>query len=257
MTRDKILDRLPFELAAALISDPWFNDIPVIVAVKGNIKREAARAQAVVTKRSGKRGVAVIVLQITGSMIYQGVPGGPMRLRPAFQVIEDVELNNDANGVKKSARQVCRKMVDMFNTPFTLVGIAQGFNAADNSIEPVEIKDAPDTVVSEQLNITCEEHITDIISFCLPPVVSVVPGSNPPLIQIECATPGAQIWYTSDFSYPYPGTPDTGFPESNAMLYAGPFAAALDAPYKIRAAAYAPGSLCTGTVSFSVIITNT
>ena len=56
MKLDDILDCLPFELAARLVSDPFFVDIPIIVAVKGNVAREYQRAQAVITEKSGRRG---------------------------------------------------------------------------------------------------------------------------------------------------------------------------------------------------------
>src|SRR5579859_5977585 len=106
-----ILDRLPFELAARLESDPFFVDIPVVVAVKGNVAQEFQRKQAVIEEKSGKRGVCVVVLQIVADDIYEGLAAGPMKLKPAFQVIENVEMNNDDSGTGKSARKVARHII--------------------------------------------------------------------------------------------------------------------------------------------------
>ena len=97
-----VIDLLPGELAARLQCDPFFADIPVIVVESGNVATELARKQAVITEKSGKRGVAVIVLQCLADDTDANVNFGPMILRPAFQVVEQVELNNDPNGTGKS-----------------------------------------------------------------------------------------------------------------------------------------------------------
>jgi hypothetical protein len=215
-----ILDRLPFELAARLESDPFFFDIPVVVAEKGNLAREYQKRQAVVTDKTGKRGVCVVVLQIVADDNYPGIPGGPMMLKPAFQVVENPELNNDESGTKKSVRKVSRQIVkNMKLAGFR--GIVQNLKCGKPAIEPVDIKELGESCVAEQVNFEAEEFSDEPVLFCLPPVCTQVPGQ--PQIILTTATPGAAIWFTTDDSYPYPGDANQ-FPQSRSTLYAGPIA---------------------------------
>jgi hypothetical protein len=92
-----VIDKLPYELRDRLAADDFFAAIPVVVADKGNVKAQIAAKQAVVTSRVGKRGVAVVVLQIVADDPTNELATGPLLLRAAFQVVENVELNNDAN----------------------------------------------------------------------------------------------------------------------------------------------------------------
>ena len=251
-----ILDRLPFELAARLESDPFFIDIPVVVAVKGNVAREYQRKQAVITEKSQRRGVAVIVLQIVADDIYEGLAAGPMKLKPAFQVIENVELNNDDAGTKKSARKVARHIIkNMKLAGFR--GIVQGLKCGTPAIEPATIKELGDAVVSEQVNFECQEFSDEPFLYCAPPTMAAVPGSSPPQLALSCATPGAAIWFTIDDSFPYPGTRDDGFAASTSQLYSGPFNVALNTPQTVRAAAYQPGYIGSSIERFTVVITST
>jgi Chitobiase/beta-hexosaminidase C-terminal domain len=213
-----ILDRLPFELAARLVSDPFFVDIPVVVAVKGNVAQEYQKQQAVITEKSGKRGVCVVVLQIVADDIYAGLPGGPMKLKPAFQVVENVELNSDANGTGKSARKIARHIVKNVKIA-GLRGLVQGMKCATPAIEPVDIKALGDGVVAEQVNFECQEFSDEQILYCAPPVATPVAGQNQ--ITLATGTAGAAIWFTTDDTFPYPGTADQ-FPGSTSQLYVGP-----------------------------------
>jgi len=229
-----ILDRLPFELAARLESDPFFQDIPVIIAVKGNVAREFQRKQAVITSKSGKSGVCVIVLQIIADDIYEGLPAGPMKLKPAFQVIENVELNNRASGTGKSARKVARHIIKNIKLA-GFRGIVQAMKCDKPAIEPVDIKELGESCVSEQVNFTCQEFSDEQFQYCLPPVASQVPGQ----LQVALAsnTAGAQIWFTTDDSFPYPGDQQV-FPGSTSQQYQGPIAAQLNTPIILRACTY-------------------
>lgn len=233
MNFNQILDRLPFELASRLQSDPFFSNIPVVVAVKGNVAQEFQRQQAVITEKSGQRGVAVIVLQIVADDIYPGIPGAPMKLKPAFQVIENVEMNNDANGTGKSARMVARQIIKNIKIS-GLRGIVQGLKCAMPAIEPVDIKDLGDACVSEQVNFECQEFSNEQFLYCSPPTIAEAAGYT---VALSCVTAGAQVWYTTDGSFPFPG-PANKFTGSTAQLYTAPLAVGLNVPLTIRACAY-------------------
>lgn len=229
-----ILDRLPYELAARLESDPFFQTIPIVVAVKGNVAQEFQRKQAVITEKAGKRGVCVIVLQLIADDIYEGQPGGPMKLKPAFQVIENVEMNNDDAGTGLSARKVARQIIKNLKLA-GFRGIIQGLKCGKPAIEPVEIKELGDGCVSEQVNFECQEFSDEQFLYCLPPVCTQVAGQLQ--LALASGTAGAKIWYTLDDTFPYPGD-NTIFPDSSAQQYTGPIPVQLNTSVIIRACAY-------------------
>jgi hypothetical protein len=241
-----ILDRLPFELAARLESDLFFCDIPIVVTVKGNVAREYERLQAVITEKTGRHGVAVFVLQIIADDIYEGLAAGPMKLSPAFQVIEHVESNVGDNGTKKSCRKVARQIIkNMKLAGFR--GIVQGLRCAKPAIEPANVKELNDACVAEQVNFECQEFSDEQFLYCLPPVCAPVPGG--PQVTLASATPGAAIWFTTDDSFPFPGTADDGYACSTAQLYTGPITIN-PASFVIRACAYQAGYIASSIERF-------
>jgi Fn3 associated len=234
-----VIDLLPGELAARLQCDPFFADIPVIVVESGNVATELARKQAVITEKSGKRGVAVIVLQCLADDKDANVNFGPMILRPAFQVVEQVELNNDPNGTGKSARMVARKIIDVIK-PLRLVGLTTDFVCDKPAIEPGTSKDdLGRNLISYIVNFATYECDAEPVSLCSMPVFSLSPGDVSPLILT--AGPLETIWYTTDDSFP---APTDRVPGSTAQVYSTP----LEIPaagFTIRTAAYRAGCIAS------------
>jgi hypothetical protein len=221
-----VIDRLPFELQARLESDPFFADIPVVVADKGNVKAELERMQAAITEKSGRRGIAVIVLQVVGDDDYPNVTFGPLKLRPAFQVIEHTEWNNDERGTKKSARRVCRRIHQIVK-PLALYGIVTQFQADQPAIEPVNLTEVSELLVGMQVNFITHEFDVEQLSQVATPGFSPGGGQT---VAMSCVTPDAAIWYSSDDSFPAPGRP-------GSTLYTVPVAIP-EAGFTLRAAAY-------------------
>lgn len=245
-----IIEQLPGELAARLQCDPFFANIAVVVAEKGNVAAEFARQQAVITETQGKRGVAVIVLQIVANDYSANLQFGPMILKPAFQVVENVELNNDEKGTKKSARKVARKIRDVIKN-CNLMGLVQDMKAGTPCIEPVDLGN--ESYVAHQVNFECLEVSTETQLQVQMPVIAAVGTPSAPTFSLSCATPGAAIWFTIDDSFPYCGDKDT-YPNSTAQLYSGPVNLAAGATV-VRAAAYLDGSIASGVNRATLIVT--
>ena len=244
-----IIDRLPFELAARLECDPFFVDIPVIVAEAGNIKLEMERKQAVITEKENKRGVAVIVLQVVADDFSKNLQFGPMIIYPAFQVIENVELNNDDNGTKKSHRKVARRIRDVIKN-CNMMGMVQDMKAGKPCIEPTDLTELGATLKGSQVNFEClEVSAEDQVQVQMP----VYSGDGSPQLTLTCPTPGAAIWFTTDDTFPYNGTA-ADFPGSTSQLYTGPVTLAAGATI-VRAAAYLDGSVASG-INRKTIITS-
>ena len=214
MNNIDIIDLLPGELANCLITNSFFDDIPVVVVEKGNISTEYAKAQALITEASGKRGVAVLVLQVVADDVSNSLQFGPMKLKPAFQVLENPELNNDDAGTGKSARKVARKIRDCIKTQ-NLIGLVQDMRTGTPCIEPVDLsKEMGEGIVSYQVNFECLEVGQQQMMAVQIPQISV--GQNPPQFTLACATPGAQIWYTLDDTFPFNGDA-TAYPAVNGV----------------------------------------
>ena len=251
---EDIADKLPYELKARLDGDPFLENVAVIVAVKGNILSQYQQSQAVISEQGGKRGVAIIIPQIESDDIYIGVPGSPMRLFPSVEIWEDVELNNDDSGTGQSARRIARHIVKNLKL-LNIRGIVQNLRCAVPAISPGFFKGQPPGLVIETVNLICEEISDEQLNYCAIPIFAPVPGQ--PEVAITCATPGAQIWYTTDDSPPYPGTKDDGYESSTATLYSGPLNITLNTPLIVRACAYRndAGYIASSIERFTITMT--
>jgi hypothetical protein len=231
-----IIDRLPYEMAARLQSDPFFADIPVVVMEAGNVNLEMKRRAALTEEKSGKRGAAVVVLQLVADDMNPHLQLGPMKYYPAFQVLENVELNNDDAGTKKSHRKIARRIRDLFKTT-GFVGLVEDLRPAKPCIEPVDMSEIGELIRASQVNFECLEIPLQSITVVQPPVCTVVNNTQ---IELTCPTAGAEIWFTLDESFPYPGD-KTVYDGSTSQRYAAPIN--ITPPgITLRACGYLPGS---------------
>lgn len=239
-----VIERLPFELQARLEADDYFSDIVVVVAEEGNVQAMVAAKQAVMTSKGGKTGAAVIVLQVVADDDLPEVAFGPMTLRPAFQVVENLELNRGTTGTGKSARRIARRLRDLVK-PLALVGLTTEFVPGKPCIYPVALsKELGALVKAYQVDFHTWEADDEGVSMCERPEFSET-EEDAPEFQIACATAGAAIWFTTDDSYPRPSNPA-------ARVYSSPVAIP-DGGVTVRACAYLAGFVASqvarGTIS--------
>jgi hypothetical protein len=226
-----IIDRLPFELLARLEADEFFADLPVLVAEEGDVQAEMKRKQAVITQKSGKRGAAVIVLQVVAEDDLPNLQFGPLTLYPAIQVVENLELNRGVGGTGKSARKIARRVRDVIKC-FGAVSLVKSMQADKPCIEPVNLgAELGKLVKAYQVNFRClEASSQDSGQVQIPQVVSRAPLAE---VALTCATEGAEVWYTLDESYPAPGN-------DQAHLYSDPITIP-EAGMTVRACGYKAG----------------
>ena len=250
MKTTDIIDLLPTEFANRLMCDPFFSEIPVVVAEKGNIALELEKLQAVVSGKTGKRGVAVIVLQMVAEDLSNNLTFGPMKLRPSFQVVENVEMNHDEAGTGKSARKVARRIRDVMKNA-NLIGLVRDMRTATPCIEPVDLTEIAANIVGYQVNFECLEVSVEQLTQVELPVLTGDVVDGLPVFKLSSPTDGAEIWYTTDDTFPFNGTADQ-YPGSTAQRYTGPV------PFTdsvlVRACAYVSGetNIATGIIRSTV-----
>ncbi len=234
MQAHEVIQRLPTELASRLESDEYFVDIPVVVAGRGNLAQQLERKTAAVTAKTGKRGVAVVVLPLVGEDNHPNLPFGPLMLRPSFQVVENVELNQDNEGTGKPALEVARRIRDVIKG-FGMGGIC-GVLMPDNPvIEPVDLEEELGPAsAAYQVNFKCLEGDAEDVTAVQTPVLTVADGE----LTMTCGTAGATIIYTTDESYPRPGY---------GTVYEAPIPIPEDG-LTVRACAYLSGSVASWVV---------
>lgn len=230
-----VIDLLPGQLAARLEADDFFSDIPVIVADNGNVKSELERKQAAITAKGGKRGVAVVVLPIAADDDLNEVAFGPLLLRASFQVVEAVEINQGSGGTGKSARRVARKLRDIIK-PLRMAGLTSEFVPDAPFLEPLNLAaDLGASAVGYQVNFKCYEADDEEILQVAIPVFSPAEAASPQFV-LSSATPDAEIWYTTDDSYPAPG-------RAGSVQYTAPVDIA--DTVTVRACAYKSGCIAS------------
>jgi hypothetical protein len=146
--------------------------------------------------------VCVIILQMEAN--DGGMPGtqyAPMELFPALQIIENVTLNNGAQGTKKPARKVARRVRDVLRM-YSAAGLVKNLIADEPFLIPLKVTDV-ENCVGYQENFKCLEDTTELQQKVATPVISPNSGAAPQSVTISCATAGATIWYTLDGSHPW------------------------------------------------------
>ena len=244
MRAQEIIDRLPYEFQARLEADEYCSAAVVVVADEGNVEQEIARKQAVVTEKNGKWGLAIIVLQVVGDDEYADVLFGPMILRPAFQVVEFVEQNRSASGTGVSAREMARRVVDVMKS-LALYGMVTEISADTPCIEPVPVGDElGKRVRAYQVNFVTHEVPAEVPTQVAMPMFGEA-GAD---FTLSCETAGAEIWYTTDESYPRPhGEADAAAGRTNtSQLYVEAVTVSPEqVPLVVRACAYKAGMIAS------------
>lgn len=239
------IDRIPIELQKRLELEAYFADIPIIVAEEGNVALEIERKQAVITEKLGKIGAAIIVLQFVADDTYPNLAAGPMLLKPAFQVLENIELNRGPQGTGKTARQLARKVRNVIK-PLALGGLTTDFVPDRPCIEPINLEELGSLVKAYQVNFTCYEA-GDTDQIVGTPEAVQVQGETPGFT-LQCATEGAEIWYCTTDDYPGPGLP-------GAILFDGN---AIDIPAEgltVRVAGYKAGMIASLVARYHISFT--
>lgn len=215
-----VLDQLQEDVHGYLSAVPDFAGVNVLLDNQGDLEGRIETELASLHERSGKAGLAIIVLACEVSGTNADLPGPEMDLQVMVQCLELAELNrNAADGTlirsSDAAARVLRALQHVAIGPRMLY-------PDKPAISPMKMRPG---FVSNMVRLRTTFQQSPAAR-----VASIVDSIAGDSVILECATEGAAIRYTLDGSFPSP----------SKTLYAGgiPIPAAGTI---IRSAAYAAG----------------
>jgi len=217
---DDLLENLQLDVTERLRSVAWFADVTVLMQTKGDVEAEVAEALGTLHEKSGKYGLVAVVILPSAESAEANIPGPRLELKVKVQVIEAVLMNRGAEGTGKTASQGALRVL---NALHHFVAHDRGVMVADRS--PVVPVPTEDHLQSYAAQLTLQAGLCGTGKVNTPEFVQ---GAQ---ISITTTTPGAEIYYTTDGSYPSPEN-------VAASKYANPLT---PDNMKIRAAAYLDG----------------
>lgn len=190
------------DVAARLGADEYFGDITVLSERDGDIENGINRALKVLTAKSGKIGVAVVVGTVQADVPSPNLPG-PLFGQSSLEVtiFEHVTFNAGSNGTGKAAVDIGVRVLQILHH-YSPGGLGSVITAADNALRPVGLLEPGVIGYKARVNFSADGMVRGKVQR-----VSISPTSGvaPQSVTLTCGTSGASIYYTLDKSYPCAG----------------------------------------------------
>jgi hypothetical protein len=237
-----VLEILPGDVQGALLASPYFADVPVFVLREKTVQSAIDQALAGATFKSARTGAAVIVLLPEIDVNNPNTPGPQLNVIQRVRVQEIPMFNMGSTGTKKSAEAIMEQVMavlqfmsgqECYSDLFPL----KEFVTPRPDLGPVTYDLAWGvTVLRAELGRAAV------------PEISWLGG----VLTMASATPGMQIWFTTDETYP---RPSVGGVAANGTLYTGPILNVESIgvlPFTVRAVAFdvAGGALAPSDVAW-------
>lgn len=238
------LASLQADLAAKLNAEPFFAPINVQLERNELYASEIALATVWQTPRGGRMGVGVIVAMPEINVEDPDSPGPELVCRQTLTVLEEPNINqNPATGTGIFAEDIGIYLIALLHQ----FALAQNITlyARGNVL-------TPNRKSAGVRGVDCrfEYRFTPaaLNKTATVPISFADPNQDTFVVTMSCATPGAQIYYTTDGSFPGPAA-------GAAAIYQAAFRAQTGT--QIRAAAYAPAVGAAATMVGSDVWTET
>lgn len=239
-------DVLPTFYESRLKSDPYYNDIYLLIVDPGDTETDLLQKLATKLGAGGKRGVAVLIMPIENADDDEiDTPVEALRLAISFQIWENRQINKAVGGTGKNAWGVARHTATLFKH-YSVRGLAKLLVPDKPAIQRVP----PPAGYEKKLrgwsvNFTGREDVTTRLAKVALPVFTPGKGAASS-VQITCPTAGATIYYTTDGTPPGPN-------ENSATAYSAPIPVPAEG-LNLFAVAVRDGSFPSDTIS--AIFTN-
>lgn len=229
------LVQLQEDITLGLQSWDALANINIVQDRKLRLQQQTDAALICLALRNGRKGCGVLVEMPTIEVPHQAAPGPQTQLVVTAAVVEDPTINLAAKtGTLLDAETVAR-FVLMFLHGWLLEGKGELF-ADQRAIEPT--RDFPGKVA---YRVACPVKLQDTVMQRLSTPSIAEP--TPLTLSLTSDNPDAEIYYTTDGSFPGQANPV-------AVQYADPFA--VEAGTLVRWAAFKPGLLPSAVGSATI-----
>lgn len=228
------LERTLYDLRDRAEADPYYRDVGLFVLRPrgdaagsreddsfASIQTRVDEALNCLRLKAGKGGAAVTFLMPTGDTERPNVSGPQMRFIYTARVQEHPVLNFGPKGTHKSAEEIALHTLQLLHLAMLNGGNCLAADPATLTPAELEGKITYDVRLFAQGGLAAPSKVAF-------PIIAPRSGAAPQEVAITCGTPGAEIWYTVDGSYPSSRCP-------TARKYSGAFT--LSSACTLRAAA--------------------
>jgi hypothetical protein len=220
------LEQLQEDAKGRILAESFFSTVAVIEQRDGITENDIQRRLGALNSRGGKTGLCILILMPVVQVPTPNAPGPLMAITQSFVVLEKPEINRGTAGTGIAAFDAATSLLALFH--LASFGYGATLTAAENAIVP---NDSFDGLVGLQVNLSSHGGIKPQPRVAWP-TISATANSAPATVTIASDTVGANIYYTTDGTYPSGAN-------AAATLYSAPFAQSTSA--SIRAAAELSG----------------
>ncbi len=213
------LNTLQDHTLSKLLSEPLLQSVS-IASQRHQVKLDiTARTAPHMAGRNGKVGAGILIQLPVADPDHDrsDVPGAQMLVKLPIDILVKDEISLVlSNGANITAEQIVTIVWFLLNQ-YLNQAIGSG-NWFVDGFDPIEDRKG---AYGYQL-VLAVRAAQDQPPKVAAPIVTFAGGNA----TITCATAGAQIYFTTDGSFPGPYTPPAGYPANTSTLYAAPFAVA-------------------------------
>lgn len=204
------LNRTLLDLHARANADPFYDEISLFVRrprynADGTAKDDASfaviderinAALSCLVLKAGKGGAAVTFLMPFGNTTKPNLGGPQMEFVYGVTIQEHPILNFGPKGTLKSAEEIALYTAQLFH-----LCMLNGRNCLYVDGETLTPVDRKDGLVTYELRFKQQGNLREQQRVALP-AVAPRGGAVPQTVTLTCGTSEAEIWYTTDGSYP-------------------------------------------------------
>ncbi len=191
---------------------PWFGDITIHKQQEAWLKDLVNEATRGLILREGESGVTLVVgvPYVRRDQSQSNAGAKPLTVLE-ITVVENEVTNQGPTGTHKPCAAVALKVYEALKGQiFNGLGLGFAINSGANPLMPMEDDDSG----NKQWKVTLESLANiDFDPKVMMPTITVA-GNE---VTLACATPGAQIYYSTDGSFPCPA------PDGTGTSYGAPF----------------------------------
>lgn len=221
-----ILENLQEDIVAVLREVEGLQDAYIFTGSEKDLKTKLERTFATrKNSANGKRGLGIHVLPLEAGVEDENLPGPLLEVRAEIVCIEALQINQGANGTGvSSSAAALRTLKALHHRLFD----DKALYPDKRAIRPFPVDDGLEGRVVTMIM----RNVGDEVQEKVAPVDASIDQNPPHALTLTTATPDAQIYYTTDGSYP----------SKDKTLYEDPIEG-LEIGTSLRTAAYKDGLL--------------